>query len=157
MVHKTEPDRKFNILIAVVSTSRTLKSDVSGDALKEAFLARNHSVEKVICKDDEVEIRETFESNPDHDIFIFVGGTGPSRKDVTVQSLRKIADKEMVGFGELFRKESNEIFAYLSNSTLLIKDRKQVYCIPGSPDATSIAFSLINSIMGHIYHELNKE
>lgn len=157
MVHKAEQEKKFSILIVVVSTSRTAESDTSGDSLLNAFRERGHTVEKVICKDDEAQIRATFESNPGNDIFIFVGGTGPSRKDVTPQSLRKISDKEMVGFGELFRKESDETFAYLSNSTLFIKDRKQMYCIPGSPDATAIAFSLITSIMGHIYHELNKE
>ncbi len=110
-----------------------------------------------MCKDDEIQIRGTFESNPEHDVFIFVGGTGPSRRDVTVQTLRKMADKEMDGFGELFRRESNEIFAYLSNATLLISGRRQIYCIPGSPDATNIAFSIISRIMGHVHHELHKE
>ena len=157
MVHKEEQDRKLNILIVVVSTSRTAESDTSGDALLKAFRGRGHSVRKVICSDDEAQIREAFESNPGNEIFIFVGGTGPSRKDVTVQSLRKIANKEMIGFGEMFRKESGQVLAYLSNSTLLIKDRMQIYCIPGSPDATSTSFTLINSIMGHVYHELNKE
>ena len=157
MVHKEEQERKFNILIVVVSTSRTEESDTSGDALSKAFRGRGHTVRKVICRDEEAQIRRAFESNPGNEIFIFVGGTGPSRKDVTVQSLRKIANKEMTGFGEMFRKESGQVFAYLSNSTLLIKDKMQIYCITGSPDATSLSFALINSIMGHVYHELNKE
>jgi molybdopterin biosynthesis enzyme MoaB len=50
-----------------------------------------------------------------------VGGTGPSRLDVTVESLRKVSRKEISGFGELFRQKSNNQMAYLSNATLLLK------------------------------------
>ncbi|MEM0136280.1 MAG: molybdopterin-binding protein [Thermoplasmatales archaeon] len=157
IVHKTENNKNLKILVGVVSTSRTDKTDISGETLMNAFLQDGHNVNRIVCKDDEVQIINAFESNQDYDIFIFVGGTGPSRKDVTVQSLRKIAEKEMVGFGEMFRLESRNRLAYLSNATLFVKNRKQIYCIPGSPDATAIAHTLIDSVMGHLYHELNKE
>jgi molybdenum cofactor biosynthesis protein B len=157
MVHKEESERKFRILIITVSTSRTEATDTSGENLKNEFLKDSHSVNRIVCKDDEEEIQNAFYSNQEHDIFIYVGGTGPSKKDMTVQSIRMISEKEMVGFGELFRSESHERFAYLSNSSLFIKDGKQIYCVPGSPDATKVAHSTISSIMGHVHHELNKE
>ena len=157
MVHKEALNRKFSILIITVSTSRTKETDTSGENLKVAFLERPNSVDKIVCRDNEEQILNAFYSNQDHDIFIFVGGTGPSKWDMTVQSIRKIAEKEMIGFGELFRAESKEKFAYLSNTTLFIKGRKQLYCVPGSPDATEVAFSVISSMMGHLYEELYKE
>ena len=157
MVHKDESDQRFRILIVIVSTSRTNDTDTSGEALKRALLKDSHIVNKIACRDDEEEIIDAFESNRDYEVFIFVGGTGPSSKDVTVQSLRKISEREMIGFGEMFRSESHERLAYLSNSTLFVRNRKQIYCIPGSPDATRIAHSIIGSIMGHLHHELNKE
>ena len=157
MVHKQEPERKFKILIVTVSTSRTEKTDLSGESLKQEFIRDSHSVDKMLCKDDEKQIANAFFSNQDHDIFIYVGGTGPSRKDVTVESVRRISEKEMTGFGELFRSESHERLAYLSNSALFIKDKKQLFCVPGSPDATKTAYSTISLMMGHIYHELHKE
>ncbi len=157
MVHRDSTNKKFKILIVTVSTSRTENTDTSGENLRNLFTKESHTVDKTICKDDREEIVNSFYSNRDHDIFIYVGGTGPSKRDVTVQSLRNISEKEMVGFGELFRSESYERFAYLSNSSLFIKDGKQIYCVPGSPDATDVAFSTIDSIMGHIDHELHKE
>jgi molybdenum cofactor biosynthesis protein B len=157
MVHREGTNKKLKILIVTVSTSRTVDTDTSGENLKKEFIKDSHRVDKLVCKDDEEQIVNAYYSNRDHDVFIFVGGTGPSSKDVTVQALRKISEKEMVGFGELFRSESHERFAYLSNSTLFIKDSKQLYCIPGSPDATVLAHSIVDSIMGHLYHELTKE
>ncbi len=147
----------MKILIVTVSSSRTEETDSSGENLRVAFANEGHEVDKVVCKDDEGQIIEMYSSNRDRDVFIYVGGTGPSRKDVTVQSLRNISEKEMVGFGELLRSESRERFAYLSNSTLFIKDKKQIYCVPGSPDASTLVHSIITSLMGHVYHELQKE
>jgi molybdenum cofactor biosynthesis protein B len=157
MVHKDTSEPKLNILIITVSTSRNEKTDVSGENLRTEFIKDSHIVDKVMCGDDEMEILDAFFSHPEKDVFIFVGGTGPSRRDVTVETLRKISTKEMVGFGELFRFESKEKFAFLSNATLFLNGRKQIYCLPGSPDATRVIHSTISSVMGHIYHELKKE
>lgn len=157
MVHREESNKKFKILIVTVSTSRTEKTDTSGNSLRLLFLNDSHEVDRVVCSDDEEQILDSFYSHANYDIFVFVGGTGPSRRDVTIESIRSISEKEMVGFGELFRSESHERFAYLSNASLFIKDGKQIYCVPGSPDATVLAFSTISSIMGHVDHEIHKE
>jgi molybdenum cofactor biosynthesis protein B len=157
MVHKDATEPKLNILVITVSTSRNEKTDVSGENLREEFSKDLHSVDKVMCGDDEMGILDAFLSHPEKDVFIFVGGTGPSRRDVTVETLRKISTKEMAGFGEMFRVESRERLAFLSNATLFLKGKKQIYCVPGSPDAVRLAHSIIGSVMGHIYNELNKE
>lgn len=157
MVHREENGKELKILIVTVSTTRTKETDISGERLKEEFIKDSHSVHRILCKDDEEQILSAFFSNPGYDVFIFVGGTGPSRMDVTVESLRKVSEKEMAGFGQLFRSESKERFAYLSNSALFIRGKRQIYCVPGSPDATMIAYSTISSMMGHIHHEVNKE
>lgn len=157
MVHKDDERYKLKILVITVSSTRNSKNDKSGKKLKEMFQEAGYAVKKVICKDDETEILQTYFCNISNDIFVFVGGTGPSRMDVTVDSIRRIASKEIVGFGELFRSESKERFAYLSGVSLFTRGQHQLYCVPGSPDAVQTALSTISSMINHVHHELIKE
>jgi molybdenum cofactor biosynthesis protein B len=157
MVHNDSKRYKLRVLIVTVSTSRTLDSDVSGVSIEKRFRNEGIATERTICRDDEDAIIGTLLSRNDFDVYVFVGGTGPSRLDVTVESLRKVSRKEISGFGELFRQKSNNQMAYLSNATLLLKGEKQIYCIPGSPDATEVAYPIISSFINHLYTELTKE
>lgn len=157
MVHRDDKRYKLRILVVTVSTSRTLETDISGRSLKEKFARHKYEVSRMICKDDEDEILNSYFSNKDYDVYVFVGGTGPGRLDVTTESLKRIAQKEITGFGELFRLKSSDQLAFISNASLFTRGMKQIYCIPGSPDATELAFSIISSLMNHLHHELVKE
>lgn len=157
MVHEKNQKYKLRILVNTVSTSRTLETDETGKLLQNLFQDNQHDVSRVICKDDENEIKLSLRSNSNYNVYIFVGGTGPSRRDVTVETIRKISGKEIIGFGELFRSKSNDMFAYISNASLFINGKKQIYCIPGSPEAVTVSFPIISSFMNHLHHELIKE
>ncbi len=157
MVHKNDARYPLKILIVTVSATRTSRTDTSGDNIKRLFEDAGYKTEKVIVRDDETEILRSYFCNIDFDVYVFVGGTGASKFDLTVESLRKIATKKMEGFGELFRSKSSEDFAYMSDASLFTRGRQQLYCVPGSPDAIGIAFSTISSLMNHIHHELTKE
>jgi len=120
------------------------------------FIGSNCS--RALVKDDEVQLlSELFVNFNDADVFIYIGGTGVSRLDQTSLALRKIADKEMPGFGQLFREKSGGVFPYLSDASLFIYKNKILFTLPGSPDAQEIAYNIIKEIVPHLYHEMNKE
>ncbi|MEL9914445.1 MAG: MogA/MoaB family molybdenum cofactor biosynthesis protein [Thermoplasmatales archaeon] len=157
MVHKSDKKYKLKICVVTVSTTRTLETDVSGRNLENKFIEEGYSVTRTICSDDEIMILDRLVYCKDSDIIVYVGGTGPSKKDLTYHTLSEIADKEIIGFGELFRSRSKVPLSYLSNASLFLRGTQQIYCIPGSPDATDLAFEIMREIIDHVYEELHKE
>lgn len=157
MVHEDNERFDLNIIVVTVSSSRELENDITGKKIQDIFSRDGYRVKRVICRDNESEILKSIFCNYDNDVFIFNGGTGASRLDVTVQSISRIAQKEIRGFGELFRERSGGILTHISNATLYLRDRKEIFCIPGSPDAAEVASEIIMKMMNHIYREMNKE
>ena len=88
------------------------------------------------------------------DVVIMTGGTGFSTTDATYESLAPTLDREIPGFGELFRKISfDEIgpAAMLSRAFAGIVKQKAVFCLPGSPNAVRTAMQrLILPELGHL-------
>ncbi len=154
-IHHEEHEYNLRYRIITVSSTRTLNTDISGDKM-ESYIGNNCS--RSLVRDDEKEILSEFFLNyGDSDVFIYIGGTGVSRLDRTSLALRKIADKEMPGFGELFRQKSGGVFPYLSDSSLFIYREKIIFTLPGSADAQEVAYSIIKEIVPHLYHEITKE
>ena len=132
-----------------------MENDQSGKIMENLL---NNRASRGLVKDDEVMIlSEIFKNYENTDVFIFIGGTGISRLDQTSNSLRKIADREVPGFGQLFREKSGGIFPYMSDASLFIYQKKIIFTLPGSEDAQKIGFEIINGLVNHIYHEINKE
>ena len=132
-----------------------MENDQSGNIMENLL---NNKASRGLVKDDEVMIlSEIFKNYENTDVFIFIGGTGISRLDQTSKSLRKIADREVPGFGQLFREKSGGIFPYMSDASLFIYQKKIIFTLPGSEDAQKIGFEIINDLLNHIYHEINKE
>ncbi len=132
-----------------------MENDQSGNIMENLL---NNKASRGLVKDDEVMIlSEIFKNYENTDVFIFIGGTGISRLDQTSKSLRKIADREVPGFGQLFREKSGGIFPYMSDASLFIYQKKIIFTLPGSEDAQKIGFEIINDLVNHIYHEINKE
>ncbi|AGO61764.1 molybdenum cofactor biosynthesis protein B [Ferroplasma acidarmanus Fer1] len=154
-IHHEDHEYSLRYRIITVSSTRTPDTDISGDKM-ESYIGNKSS--RSLIRDDEKEILSEFFLNySDSDIFIYIGGTGVSRLDRTSLVLRKIADKEMPGFGELFRQKSGGVFPYLSNASLFIYREKIIFTLPGSEDAQEIAYSIIKEMVPHLYHEITKE
>ncbi|WP_337860472.1 MogA/MoaB family molybdenum cofactor biosynthesis protein [Ferroplasma sp.] len=154
-IHHEENEYKLRYRIVTVSSSRTLENDISGMAMSK-LIGENSS--RSIIKDNEIQIlSELFCNYNSTDVFIYIGGTGVSRLDQTSIAIRKIADKEMPGFGELFRKNSGAIFPYISDASLFIYKEKIIFTLPGSEDAQQTAYNIIREIVFHLYHEITKE
>ena len=164
MGHEEHKKHRYSLRIGVitVSSTRDEKKDVSGKILKEEIEKNGHKpCGYEVVKDDKIEILHAlFSMLRVCDAVIVNGGTGISRKDVTYDSVVKNFDKELVGFGEIFRKISYDEIgtaAMMSRATAGIIEGRVVFLTPGSPNAVRTASSLIFSEIEHIWYEMHKE
>ena len=101
------PFLKVNIAILTVSDTRTIETDKSGDLLSKRINEAGHSViDRLIVKDNKDKIRDILLKGVKDkmvDVVISTGGTGITGKDLTPEVFSEILEKELPGFGELFR------------------------------------------------------
>jgi len=157
-----EKYKSVRISIITVSDTRTESEDISGKIIIEEVKNAGHKIHKyTLCKDDVTSIRQTLmNSLKGSDVIIITGGTGISVRDVTIEAVRPLLDKEIEGFGELFRFLSYQDIgpsAALSRALGGIISDKVVFCIPGSPNAVKTALEkLIIPLIPHILYEVHK-
>src|SRR5690606_13248373 len=98
---------KLGIAILTITDTRTSENDTSGAFLAQAISEAGHKLSaREICKDDKYVIRARLSHwliQPDVEIIITNGGTGVTGRDITVEAVLPLLDKEITGFGELFR------------------------------------------------------
>ncbi len=140
----------LEIAVLTVSDSRTEETDTSGRALVERLTeAGHHLVEKVILADDLYRIRALVArwiAEPQVQVVLVTGGTGMTGRDVTPEALRVLFDKEVEGFGELFRWLSfEEIHTSTIQSRALagVANATVIFCVPGSTGACRTAWDRI--------------
>jgi molybdenum cofactor biosynthesis protein B len=149
-----------------VSTSRNRRSeaghpviDESGDLAEEMIRrSKGEVAERKLIPDDARVLKYTISralEKVDLDVVVLTGGTGVSTTDVTIESVRPFFEKEIEGFGEVFRSVSFEKIgaaAALSRATAGVAKGKLIMCLPGSPDAVSTALSLFLDEVPHVLH-----
>ena len=140
----------LRLCVLTVSDTRTLAEDTSGDYLAQALTDAGHALaERALLPDDRYRLREVVSrwiADPGVDGILVTGGTGFTGRDSTPEALLPLLDKEMPGFGELFRALSFEeigtstlqsrAFAGLANGTF-------VFALPGSTSACRTAWDKI--------------
>ncbi|MFK3651284.1 molybdenum cofactor biosynthesis protein B [Lysobacter enzymogenes] len=140
----------LNLCVLTVSDSRTLANDSSGDYLIQSLTDAGHRlVERKLLPDDRYKLRAAVSqwiADDGVDGILVTGGTGFTGRDSTPEALLPLLDKEMPGFGELFRAISydeigtstlqSRAFAGLANATF-------VFCLPGSTSACRTAWEKI--------------
>ena len=140
----------LSLCVLTVSDSRTPDNDSSGDYLVEALTAAGHRLaDRALLPDDRYKLRACVSqwiADPDVDGILVTGGTGFTGRDSTPEALLPLLDKEMPGFGEVFRAISCEeigtsslqsrAFAGLANGTFL-------FALPGSTSACRTAWDKI--------------
>ena len=140
----------LDIAVLTVSDSRTLENDSSGQFLADALAEAGHRLhERKLLRDDRYAIRAqvaAWIADADVHGVLITGGTGFSGRDSTPEAVLPLLDKEMPGFGELFRAISFEeigtsslqsrAFAGLANQTF-------VFALPGSTSACRTAWEKI--------------
>ncbi|MBV6633604.1 MAG: molybdenum cofactor biosynthesis protein B [Alphaproteobacteria bacterium] len=142
----------LNIAVLTVSDTRTEADDTSGALLIEKLTAAGHKLaERRIVPDDRRRLGLAFEqyaSDDQVDIVISTGGTGLTGRDVTPEALRDVMDKEIEGFGELFRQLSYDIIGtstIQSRAMAALVKTTYVFCLPGSTSACKDAWDGILS------------
>lgn len=140
----------LNIAVLTVSDSRTKKSDESGWVLEERVTAAGHSlVDRDILPDDIYQIRAQISQwiiDSLVQVVIINGGTGLTGRDGTPEAISPLLDREIEGFGELFRSESyDKIGTSMLASRALggVANGTFIFCIPGSPNACRDAWDEI--------------
>ncbi|MCW9032953.1 MAG: molybdenum cofactor biosynthesis protein B [Rhodospirillales bacterium] len=142
---KIDGNREFlpvNIAVLTVSDSRTLEDDKSGRTLVQRIEDANHVViDRDIVKDEipliVAKLKEWI-ANPDVDCVISTGGTGVTGRDITPEAFQSVYDKEIPGFGELFRMLSYEKIktsTIQSRATGGVAGGTYLFAVPGSPGA----------------------
>ena len=136
-----------NIAVLTVSDSRDESTDKSGQLLVERLQASGHRLaEKRIVKDDIYQIRalvSAWIADEEVNVIITTGGTGVTGRDGTPEAVRVLLDKEIAGFGEIFRLLSwEEIKTSTVQSRCLagVANGTYVFCLPGSSGACRTAW-----------------
>lgn len=139
--------RSVSIAILTVSDSRDEQSDKSGALLAERLGQAGHRLAgKLIVPDDIYAIRAAVSrwiADPAVQAVITTGGTGVTGRDGTPEAVKPLLDKELEGFGELFRAIS---FADIGTSALQsralagVANATYVFCVPGSTGACATAW-----------------
>ena len=137
----------IDIAVLTVSDSRTEETDTSGRLLVSRLETDGHRLaEKTIVPDDVYRIRACVSrwiADSDVRAIIATGGTGLTGRDGTPEAVRPLLDKEIDGFGELFRAVSyEEIGTSTVNSRALggVANGTLVFCLPGSSGACRTAW-----------------
>jgi len=141
-IDEARPFLPVAIAVLTVSDSRTIETDTSGDVLAARIAAAGHRLaERKVVRDDGDAIATALRAwiaEPGIDVVITTGGTGVTGRDVTPEAVRAVMDKEIPGFGELFRWLS---FAKIGTSTVqsralaVVAQGTFVFALPGSPSA----------------------
>lgn len=149
----TDDKRPFvpvNIAILTVSDTRDEASDKSGRTLVElATQAGHHVAAKRIVKDEQsaiVAALRAWIADPGIDVVISTGGTGVTGRDVTPEAFQSVYEKEIAGFGELFRWLSYQkvgTSTIQSRATAGVANGTYLFALPGSPGACRDGWEVI--------------
>jgi molybdopterin adenylyltransferase len=163
-VHDHEQHARANLKVGIITASdtRTPETDESGGLIRTMLQDAGHSVDYyAIVPDDSEKISAALVSNLENlDAIIVNGGTGITARDDTTEVVKSVLDKELEGFGELFRMLSFQEIgpaAMLSRAVAGVRHGKFIAALPGSPDACRLAMEkLLIPELGHITYLLNK-
>lgn len=138
----------LNICVLTVSDTRSHKNDTSGQKLADGIIEQGHNIfERTLVQDDIYHIRKVISDwihNPQVHAIITTGGTGFSGRDSTPEAASVLFDKEIIGFGELFRHIS---YRDIGSSTIQSRalagfaNKTVIFCLPGSTGACATAWN----------------
>ena len=148
--HADSVAASLSVAVLTISDTRELANDTSGNYLVQALEQDGHVVhDRRIVKDDIYAIRAAVSAwiaDPQVAVVLTTGGTGFAGRDSTPEAVQPLLDKEMPGFGELFRQLSyadigtsalqSRALAGLANGVFL-------FCLPGSTSACRLAWEQI--------------
>jgi len=163
--HRRQAVQGLKIGIITMSTTRTLAEDESGQWMAEKAGEEGHTVVAHRVIPDEADIiqetvKEMIQAFSPR-VLLMNGGTGASPKDVTIEAVKPLFQKELTGFGILFAQLSYAEIgsaAILSRATAGVIGNTAVFCMPGSIKACRLACrELIFPDLGHLAKHLQEK
>jgi molybdopterin adenylyltransferase len=164
-MHRPHPDAQsahVDCAIITVSDTRTIETDRSGQLLQQLLRDAGHSISSYEIVPDEPEqitaqIQTLCQSTP-LDAVILNGGTGIAPRDTTYEAIARLLEKELPGFGELFRWLSYQEIgsrAMTSRAIAGVFQAKLIFSLPGSTNAVRLATEkLILPELGHLTQQI---
>jgi molybdenum cofactor biosynthesis protein B len=159
---RREAPKHLKIAVLVVSDTRAAAAregrdeDISGKLFEQRARELGHTTTRLIVPDEAAEIIRAvkkFIADKKIDAVVTTGGTGVASRDVTIETIQPMFEKELPGFGEILRRMGYEKVgtpALLTRTSAGIIKRKPVFCLPGAPNAVEVAAGLILPELGHI-------
>lgn len=163
----------YGCAVITVSTSRYGRNrnakkpqdadDASGGLIISLLEAAGHRIcGYMLVSDDTSMIRDAVAAlTRDADAILITGGTGISPRDVTIEAVAPLFEKEIPGFGELFRQKSLASIGtavMLSRATAGVAGGTLIFCLPGSPAGVELALSeLIIPELGHLMNHIKEK
>ncbi len=151
---------EVNIALLTVTDTRTIDNDKSGEILVKKIKEQKHKlIDRKIVKDEKKSIKKVlldWLKNEKIDVIITTGGTGLTGRDITPEAVKDIADKEIPGFGELFRELSYKAIgtsAMQSRACAVLANGKYIFALPGSSGGVTDAWDGILKYQLDINHK----
>jgi len=162
--HRTAAPSSVPCLVLTVSDTRTLETDNSGQAIANLLEAAGHTVAaRELVPDDPVKVADAIRAHLGRkhvSAVITTGGTGVTARDTTYEAVSALFDKQLDGFGELFRMLSYEQIgaaAMLSRACAGVVTGCPVFVLPGAEAAVRLAMEkLILPELGHVVRETSR-
>jgi molybdenum cofactor biosynthesis protein B len=162
--HREAAPEKVRVAVLTISDTRTLENDTGGDIAEELLRdAGQDIVARQIVRDEVIAIRSRLIdllARSDVDAIITTGGTGISARDTTYEVVERMIEKQLDGFGEIFRALSYEEIgaaAIMSRALAGSVGTKFIASLPGSRNAVRLAVEkLLVPELAHVVFELRK-
>ena len=151
---------QVNIALLTVTDTKNFNTDKSGLILVKKIKEQNHKlIDRKIVKDKKKEIKKILSNwlkKDKIDVIITTGGTGLTGRDITPEVIKEITDKEIPGFGELFRELSYKTVgtsAMQSRACAVLANGKYIFALPGSTGGVTDAWDGILKYQLDINHK----
>ena len=151
---------QVNIALLTVTDTRTIETDKSGSILVKKIKEQNHKlIDRKIVKDEKIEIKKILSKwikEINIDVIITTGGTGLTGRDITPEAIKEVGEKEIPGFGELFRELSYKTVgtsAMRSRACAVLANGKYIFALPGSSGGVTDAWDGILKYQLDINHK----
>ncbi len=158
--HKHTAPKSLNYGIVTISDScsKGAAEDRSGKYLLEKLSENNKVAKHLVVPDEKDQIKKAVNDMlKDVDCVITTGGTGITKRDVTIQAIKPLLDKEISGFGEIFRYLSYKEIGFpgiISGAICGTIGEKVLFCLPGSLNAVKLGTDIILSEAAHLIKHL---
>lgn len=161
--HRRKSPIKVNVGVITLSDSRYLEDeekDISGIIILDSLSDHEVVSYSIIPDDAGLLLREVEDlTRKKTDVIITTGGTGIGERDITIETLKNLFEKELDGFGEIFRYETYQELgtgALLTRATAGIYRKTLIISMPGSPNAVKLGLKIILPELGHLVKHLKE-